>query len=458
MIRFFLGLVLVTFLCIAEGHAHKHKSFKIQMFTLENGLRVCLIKSKRAPVIFSRLFYLVGSNDEDPNKTGLAHYLEHLLFQDASNELKAEDIEVFDNKSNAFTYNQFTCFEHDIPSQRIEEILKYDAGLMQSLSVPQDKFLNERQVVLNELYDDINDPSVKFDTSFDKVFFEGSPFARPIIGEADHIPTLNMEDVQKFYNTWYCPNNAILVLGGDIQRKQIEPLIRHYFGAIPSKKLPHREDRIDLKPLVHDQHLSPLEHEQVNVPTMTMMFRYSYDPKNRAMVEPVLEVLDRALLSDGSLFEKKLLKPKKSIFSHIDCRTESVAPGQGWIRFKATLKASKWSDKKLRDAEHQILSVIKEVAKKGVKKKAIQKAIADFEIAELYGKDSLESTVRHTGLALAKGYSLKEIQEYSTNIKKVKKKDVVKMLNEMLDADQRLTGWVVPQRKVKEGFQDDTKW
>lgn len=162
---------LTLLIALFSSSAFAGEIFKPAHFTLENGLCVYILKRTRAPVVISRLYYQTGSMDEKTGKTGLAHYLEHLLFNDKSNELQYNDIKEIPTHHNAHTTEEYTCFEHDVPSSYLKSILKYDAGLMQSLALETSDFEKEKAVVLNELQESLSDTEIINMERINRVFF-----------------------------------------------------------------------------------------------------------------------------------------------------------------------------------------------------------------------------------------------------------------------------------------------
>ena len=215
-----------------------------ETFTLDNGLRVVVVTNRSAPVVSHMLWYGVGAADEPPGRSGVAHYLEHLMFL-GTEELPAgafnRIVARHGGQDNAFTSWDYTAYFQNVAVDRLELMMEMEADRMANLQIPQEQALNERSVVIEERRQRTdNDPSARLTEQMFAALFQNHPYGIPIIGWAHEIETLTPDDATAFYRTWYAPNNAVLVVSGDIDAETLRPIAERTYGKIPARPVPER--------------------------------------------------------------------------------------------------------------------------------------------------------------------------------------------------------------------------
>jgi len=220
------------------------KKLDIENFKLKNGLEVILIPNNRAPVVYHGLWYKVGSADSPQNKSGLAHYVEHLMFK-GTFKYPGDSFKLIINKLGGDPYAgttwDYTTYSITIAKEFLENIMELEADRMANLAFSQHDADKELQVILQERRQrSESNPEQLLSEASNAAFFWQHPYGKPIIGFKHHMESYTHEDATNFYQTWYAPNNAILVISGDISKNTVMPLINKYYGAINSKKLPNR--------------------------------------------------------------------------------------------------------------------------------------------------------------------------------------------------------------------------
>src|SRR5246127_5785570 len=231
-------------------------------FTLQNGLQVLTIQDRRAPVVPQMVWYKVGSADETPGKSGLAHFLEHLMFKGTAKhpvgEFSQTVLKVGGNE-NAFTSNDYTGYFQRIPREQLPLMMEFEADRMTGLILKDENVLPERDVVLEEYNMRVaNNPEARLNEQIMAALYLNNPYHRPVIGWHHEIEKLNREDALAFYHRFYAPNNAILVIAGDTDVNEVRPLVEKNFGAIPSQ------------PDIPARRIRPQEPEQVAPRTVTL--------------------------------------------------------------------------------------------------------------------------------------------------------------------------------------------
>lgn len=207
---------------------------------LKNGMKVVLVKENKAPVVISQVWYRVGSADEPLGKTGLAHMLEHMMFQGTEKIPPEEFSKIIareGGEDNASTSNDYTMYYVKVASDRIELALKLEADRMRGLKLAEEEFKSENLVVLEErrMRTD-SDPNQRMMEKFRVLAYGDHPYSRPVIGSMEDVAALTLEDLTGWYAKYYAPNNVSLVVAGDIDLDQVEALIQKYFADLPAQK------------------------------------------------------------------------------------------------------------------------------------------------------------------------------------------------------------------------------
>ncbi len=236
------ALVVVTLLLTVAARAQSGP--EPASFTLGNGLRVIVQEDHRAPVIVTQVWYRVGSADEPSGLTGISHVLEHMMFKGTAKVPTGEFSRLvahFGGDDNAFTSDDYTYYQQDQVADRLGLALELEADRMTHLRFDAGEFASELKVVMEErrLRTDDNPQALAFER-FKAMAYPSSPIRAPIIGWMRDLETLTLSDVRDWYQRWYTPNNAVLVVVGDVTPAQVRTQAEKYFGAIPSRPLPRR--------------------------------------------------------------------------------------------------------------------------------------------------------------------------------------------------------------------------
>lgn len=232
-------LTFVFIVLLSTTLPSKLKSFdNFESFELKNGLTVYVMEDKNIPVVVHSVFYKVGGIDEPSNKTGIAHLLEHLMFKGTkkySGEEFLKTIKTSGGSFNAFTSYDYTGYYEIIPKNVLPKIMAMEADRMTNLSITKEMVENEKKIVKEEklLRIDSNVNS-KFFQDYRSVFFKSSPYSRPVIGWTNDFETINLKDVLDFYKTYYSPQNAVVLIAGNINLQEVKALASKYYTSVPA--------------------------------------------------------------------------------------------------------------------------------------------------------------------------------------------------------------------------------
>ena len=252
MLRTFgIGIAVGMLLSGVGASAQKANKFPIEQFKLKNGMRVVLSQDKSAPVVGLALAYDVGSKDEAKGKTGFAHLFEHMMFQGSEHVAKFEHPKYIDAAGgvmNGFTRVEDTTYVETVPSEKLPLILWLEADRMRSLSVTPENLKNQQEVVKEEKrlrYDNV--PYSNARQRLTEIALQNPAYLHSVIGSMKDLEDASLDDVKKFFKTYYAPNNAVLVLVGDLDPKKTKELVTQYFDAIPAQPAPPKPNLAEPK-------------------------------------------------------------------------------------------------------------------------------------------------------------------------------------------------------------------
>jgi zinc protease len=222
---------------------------EIQTFTLKNGLKLIVQEDHRSPVVVSQVWYRAGSMDEVNGKTGVAHVLEHMMFK-GTKKIPAGQfsrlIAAAGGKENAFTGADYTSYFQQLEKSHLPLAFKLEADRMANLNLTQAEFEKEIKVVMEERRWRTDDnPQSKVSEVYQATAFQAHPYGRPIVGFMNDLENMTVEDAREWYHTWYAPNNATIVVVGDVKAKDVQKLAQQYFGQLKAKKLPMRKPQVE---------------------------------------------------------------------------------------------------------------------------------------------------------------------------------------------------------------------
>ncbi len=272
-------------------------------FTLGNGLQVVVIPDHRTPVVTQMIWYKVGSADETPGKSGLAHFLEHLMFKGTARhpagEFSQTVLRVGGNE-NAFTSVDYTGYFQRVPREQLQKMMEFEADRMTGLILKDENVLPERDVVLEEYNMRVaNNPEARLTEQIMAALYLNHPYGRPVIGWHQEIEKLDREDALAFYRRFYAPNNAILVIAGDVDAKDVRPMAEQTFGQVaPQPAIPARRIRPQEPEPVAPRTVT-LADARVEQPSLKRYYLVPSATTAAAGESPALDVLAQ-LMGNGS--------------------------------------------------------------------------------------------------------------------------------------------------------------
>jgi zinc protease len=416
------------------------QDLKVTEKVLPNGLKVLLKEMHKAPVATFQIWYRVGSRNECLGKTGLSHMLEHMMFKGTKKygpKTFSQTVQRNGGNDNAFTSHDYTAYFETFASDRIGIALDLESDRMQDLLIDPKEFLSERDVVKEERrmrYED--DPVNSMVEQMMSVAFSAHPYQWPVIGWMADISSFTRDDLYRYYRAYYEPNNATIVVAGDIDPKTLLPLIEKYFGGIPRGPETRRVDAVEPKHLgerrvvVKRQAELPAVFAGYNVPTLKHPDSYA------------LEVLQGVLSSGKSSRLYKSLVYEKQIALYAGGDYDNVSADPNLFYLYAGVMPGKTTD----EVENALYAEIDRFKTDPVSDEELQKAKNQIEAGFIMGQDSVFNQAMLLG-QFESVASWQLLEKYVDNIRAVSKEDVMRVAKEYFSENNRTVGILIPLKE-----------
>ncbi len=433
---------------MAERHASTDSSPRgagpaIAHFSLGNGMDVVVIPDHRAPVVTHMVWYRNGSADDPAGKSGIAHFLEHLMFKGTKNHPQgsfSETVSELGGQENAFTSNDYTAYFQRVPRQHLRVVMDFEADRMKNLVLTDDVVDPERDVVLEErrMRTD-SDPSAQLNEAVQAALFPHHPYGKPIIGWEHEIETLDRHDALAYYDRFYTPENAILVVAGDVTEDEVRALAEETYGRLePRGAAPVRRRPQEPPPRAH--RLVTLKDDKVEQPSGQRVYLVpSYATAEPGEAE-ALEVLAH-LLGGGPtsrLYRRLVVERKVAVAAG----TYYMGTALDQTRFWAYAMPA--PDVTLEALDIALGEVIAEVAENGVSEEELARAKTRLVADAVYAQDNQASLARWYGAALTTGIGVQDVRDWPNRIDAVTVEAVKQACARWLDADRAVTGFLKP--------------
>jgi zinc protease len=409
---------------------------------LANGLEIVVIPDHRAPVVTHMLWYRNGSADDPIGKSGIAHFLEHLMFKGTKQHPAGEYSELIADlggQENAFTSNDYTAYFQRVAKEHLKVCMEYEADRMANLVLSDEVVAPERDVVLEErrMRTD-SDPADLLSEAVQAALFSRHPYGTPVIGWPGDIEGLGRTDALAYYERFYTPENAILVVAGDVEPAAVIDLAKSVYGRIPARGEAPKRLRVR-EPELHAHRLVTLADQKVEQPAYQTVFlvpSYRTAPPGEA---EALEVLAHYLGGgQASLLFKTLVVDKKLAVS---AGAYYAGTALDDTRFYAYGMPASGVTLETLDAE--IANIIAKVAKHGLDEADLERAKTRLVADVIYAQDSQVALAQWYGASLATGLGLADIASWPERIEAVTVADVVKAAR-LLDRRRSVAGFLLP--------------
>ena len=418
---------------------------EVTSFFLDNGMQVVVIPDRRAPVVTHMVWYKAGSADEPPGKSGIAHYLEHLMFKGTktvkNGEFSARIAEI-GGQENAFTSTDYTAYFQRVTPAVLEEMMRLEADRMENLVLTDELIIPERDVVQEERNSRIeNNPGSLLREAMAAALYQNHRYGIPIIGWQHEVNALTKEDAIAFYNKFYTPNNATLVVAGDVDPDAVKAMAERTYGKVKRRAEPGKRMRPTEPPPRAARRIEMSDH-RVRTPAFQRLYlvpSYNSDTGNEAEAFDILA----ELLGGGStsrLYKELVINQKIATSAGSWYQGSSDDTEFGFY-------SSPRGDVALKQVEEATDDVIAKLLEDGVTSKEVERAQNRLIKQAIFAQDSQASLARIYGGSLTLGSTIEEIESWTDRIRAVTVDDVNKVARKYIDLKRSVTGYLKPEQR-----------
>ena len=436
-IRIIKNLCWLLLLSIFPVHAEVFEK------TLGNGLKVIVSEDHRAPVLVQQIWYRAGSMDERTGITGVAHVLEHMMFKGTKAVPAGEFsklIAAAGGRENAFTNYDYTAYFQQLHKSKLPLAMQLESDRMQNLQLSPAEFNKEIRVVMEERRMRTDDePHALVDEKLMAAAYEEHPYQHPVIGWMSDLEAMTASDAQAWYKTWYAPNNAVLVIAGDVQAKEVFALAERYYGKIQTHQLPERRNFVEPAQV-------GIKRITVKAPAQLPYLIMSYHAPTlrdaeKDSVPYALEVLAGILDGNESARLNKSLVREQQIASEVGAGYDSTARGPSMF----TLEGTPSEGKTVVELEAALREQLSKLIREGVSADELQRVKAQVTANEVYKRDSVFYQAMQIGQMESIGLGYKSIPVMLRKIQEVTAQQVQQVARDIFTDDHLTVAVLDPQ-------------
>ena len=424
----------------------------VQQFTLKNGMQLIVQPDRRAPTAVHMVWVRVGSMDEINGVTGVAHALEHMMFK-GSKTVKPGDfsrrVAALGGQENAFTWRDYTGYYQQIPSSRLEDVMKLESDRFANNQWPDAEFKKEIEVIKEERRMRTEDqPRAVLMEQLMAATYMASPYHHPVVGWMSDLDSMKPDDVRNFHKRWYVPANAAVVVVGDVNVAQVRAWAEKYYGSVPARAVPDRKPQIEPKQIGvrRIEVKQPAEQAFIamayRVPTLNHVEKLQADDKDALALLVLSAVLDGY---DGARLERALVQGEGQTNGRVADSAGSSASimGRGPSLFMLTGVPAK--GKTVADVEAALRAQIQKVAQEGVQADELERVKTQWMASNVYERDSVMGQAQNLGNYWIQEMPLDAEDKLLAELKKVTSDDVKAVAAKYFGDDQLTVGTLVPQ-------------
>jgi zinc protease len=440
-------LIAAGLLAFAVAGASAEPTNTPSSFTLDNGMQVVVVPDHRAPVVTHMVWYKVGAADEAPGKSGIAHLFEHVMFKQTKNIGPEEFTSIVQRSGgqlNAFTSWDYTAYFERVHKDQLGKMMELEAERMVNLIInddPKGPFISERDVVKEERRQRIeNNPGALLQEMVLSEFWKGHPYEITVIGLMDEVAALTPQDGLEFYKEYYSPENAILVVAGDVTEEDVRVLAEEHYGAIEPTGEAHSARKWQPVAPLAETKLITHSDPKVRQPVWSRYYMgtsFKRDPDTALALEVGLEVLGGGMTSRlyQSLVEDQKLAINIATFAWTTLHDEGPAVIYGTPVDGVTLEA----------LDAAVMAEVEKILAEGFTEAEVVRARNKLAASAIYQQDSQSSMANHYGANLALGFTLEEIASYPDEVRQVTPEQALAAVRAVFGADKNyITSHLLP--------------
>ena len=432
---------------LLSGCAVMAAAQEVTTYTLDNGMEVVVVEDHRAPVVVHMVWYRIGSADEPVGASGVAHFLEHLLFK-ATDTLESGEFSTVvaanGGSDNAFTSYDYTAYFQRIASDRLELMMQMESDRMNNLRLTPEDIETERQVIIEERNQRTeNNPGALAGEQIRAAQYMNHRYGVPIIGWMHEMQELSLQDALDFYDLYYSPNNAVLVVAGDVEPEAVLALAETYYGVIPAEpELPER-----LRPAEPPQRAERrLIYEDARVAQPYVTRSYLAPERDAGAQEEAAALVYLAEILGGSSFtsvlgEKLMFETQTALYTGASYDGDSLDA----TTFGLTVLPS--DGVSLQEAEDAMDAALAAFMEEGIDPEQMERIRTQLRASEIFARDNVEGIARRYGAALAQGLTIADVQAWPEVLQAVTEEQVMAAAQAVFDRNSSVTAWVVSSRE-----------
>jgi len=445
MLRYVFAFIIVAF-SSTHGFAFSQSSgLAVSEYKLENGTRLIVIPDRRAPVVTHMIWYKVGSADDPVGKSGIAHFLEHLLFKGTKTVPQGEfssAVSEIGGQENAFTSSDYTAYYQKVSPDALKTMMTYEADRMRNVILSDEVVYPERDVILEERSGRVDSsPGAILSEFTQAALFVHHPYGIPVIGWEHEIAKLEREDILAFYEKWYQPWNATVVVAGDVEPEQVLEMAKETYGKVVASQPEIKRERIrDPKPVVEKE--LRYADERVTNPVWRRAFLAPSYNRAEGNESEALDLLAAILGESVTSRIYKEIVLDKEIATSAGSFYQGSALDSGYFGLYATPRGGTTVE----DLEAAMELIIDELLEEGVNQEELDRARKSFLKTAIYSRDSQVTLARIFGSVLTVGGEVKDVMEWADRLKEVSVEDVNAAARKYLLRNQAVTSYLLPKK------------
>ena len=445
-------LIVLALACATLGLASPARAAtgpEVMSFTMSNGLQVVVVPDHRAPVVTHMIWYKVGAADETPGKSGLAHFLEHLMFKGTAKNpgaTFAQDVAEIGGQENAFTGSDYTGFFQRVPRAHLKEMMAFEADRMTGLVLSDDVVAPELKVVLEEQNMRVaNNPGARLSEQMDAALYLNHPYGRPVIGWRHEIEKLDRDDALAFYRRFYTPNNAVVVVAGDVTPDEVKADAEETYGKVADRAPTNLRQR-PMEPQQEAPRTVTLADPRIEQPSLSRDYLVPSETTAKPGESEALDVLAHVLGSGEDCRLYRTLVVDKGIALNAGAYYSGTALDYAEFGVYGAPKPGV----SLRDVESGIDGVLNDVIDHGISADELDRAKTRLIADAVYAQDNQVTLARWYGAALATGQTVDMVRAWPDRIRAVTADDVQQAARAWLDRRRSVTGYLVQSLQPQE--------
>jgi zinc protease len=419
--------------------------FSPRTFTLANGLQVVVVENHRLPVVRHMVFYRVGAADDPPGKSGLAHYLEHLMFKGTRTIAPSEFSKIVarnGGRENAFTSADTTAYYQTVAKDRLELMMRIESDRMANLVILPKEAVPELQVVIEERRSRVdNRPAAQLDEHVAAALYMNHPYKTPIIGWQHEVETLTVDDAVAFYKHHYAPNNAILIVAGDVTVDEIRPLAEKYYGKIPANPAIKPRDRLQEPPQRAARRVS-MRSDRVREPRFSRDYLAPSHTTGETRHGYALEVLSTIIGGGTTSRLYRHLVIEKALAHGAGAYYDGDLFGPATFGFSVRPRTGVGPEAIEAALDDEIRTLLAD----GVSAEELASAKKRLLASAVFARDSLRRGAISIGVALTTGRTIADVEEWPDRIEAVTREQVLAAARYVLKPERSVTALLLPEK------------